>query len=239
MNKICVIGLGRFGLELAERLAGNGMEVLAVDSDQELVDRVKDKVALPVRADATNVETLRSLGVDTMDMVIVAIGEDFQAAELALMAAQELKVPRIIARANDHLKKRILERLNADLVIMPEEEAAIRLAQRLTMSKAIESLELDKDHSIVHLVAPVKTVGVAMAKLDLRKRYSINLVAIKRRTSHTMMITKEALASSANSSIESEGRVMIPGGDTEIHSNDVLIIVGKDENIERFMRDHE
>jgi len=238
MNKICVIGLGRFGLELAERLAANGMEVMAVDSRQEFVDRVKDKVALAVRADARNVETLRSLGVDTMDLVVVAIGEDFEAAELALMAAQELKVPRIIARANDHLKKRILQRLNADMVIMPEEEAAIRLAQRLTMSKAIESLELDKDHSIVHMVAPVKTVGVGMAKLDLRRRYGINLVAIKRRASHTMMLTKEQLAASSTST-ENDGRVMIPGGDTEIHSNDVLIVVGKDESIERFMRDHE
>ncbi len=239
MNKICVIGLGRFGMFLAERLAADGLEVLAIDSKQELVESIKDKVALAVRADARDEEVLSSLGVDTMDLVIVAIGDDFEAAELSLMACRVLGVPRIYARAHDHVKRRILQALGADQVIMPEEETALRLAQRLSMPALTESIELDRDHSMVQMPAPTKAVGHSMTELKLREKYSLNLVAIKSRPTQTMIMTKQDLESGSKNPMEQGEEIRIPTGVTVIHSGDTLILVGKDKNIDRFIRDHE
>ncbi len=103
MQKIAVIGLGRFGGALAENLALEGAEVIAIDARPELIGAIKDKVALAVSADASDVETLRSLGVGKADVVIVAIGENFEACQLAMLAARDLEYPRVIARANDRV----------------------------------------------------------------------------------------------------------------------------------------
>src|SRR5687768_8730804 len=119
-------------MALAEALAKDGLEVIAIDTDPRVVDQIKDRVALAVTANATDVETQRSLGLARVDTVVIAIGENFEASQLAMLAARDLNYPRVIARANDRVKQTILRRLGADEIIMPEEQAALKLAQKLS-----------------------------------------------------------------------------------------------------------
>jgi trk system potassium uptake protein TrkA len=236
MNKVCVIGLGRFGKVLAERLAADGREVLAIDSSQDEIDAIKDKVALAVRADGKDVATLRSLGVDSMDMVCVAIGDDFEAAELTLMACKELGVPKIVARAMDQVKRKILKALGAHQVIMPEEEAALRLAHNLALPSLTEANELDRNHSIVHIPVPRKMLGQTLQEMQLREKYNLNLVAIRSKPVATMMLTRQ---DTAEGRATADDLIRIPTGTTKFMSGDVVILVGKNVDIDRFIRDYE
>lgn len=220
MQKVAVIGLGRFGMALAEALARDGLEVVAIDTDAHVVDQIKDKVALAVTADATELETQRSLGLGKVDTVVVAIGENFEASQLAMLAAMDLQYPRVIARANDRIKTTILKRLGANEVIMPEEQAALRLAQKLAKPGLLEALDIGSEHSFVQVKAPRGVIGKTLLELSLRKNFGVNLVAIRRPE-------------------EGQEKISIPGPDTKPQDDDVLMLVGKDTDIDRFLRETE
>lgn len=222
MQKVGVIGLGRFGMALAENLAQEGIEVIALDSRPEVINQIKDKVALAVSADATDVETLRSLGLGNMDTVVVAIGEDFEACQLAMLAARDLEYPKVIARANDRVKEKILRRLGADEVIMPEEQAAIKLSQRISRPTLLEAVEIGKEHSFVQVKAPPGVRGKTLLELNMRKKFGLNLVAIKR-----------------PGALPGEESISVPMPETVIKEGDVLMLVGRDKDIDRFLREFE
>lgn len=234
IRKVCVIGLGRFGLHLAERLSREGLEVIAVDSDKAAIEAIQDKVSIPIIGDATDIELLRSFGVDDCDMVVIAIGEDFEAALLTLATVRELNAKRVVVRAQDRKKRRILRSLGCDRVIMPEEEAAERLATEVTNPFLNKTYELDRDHSIVQVKAPRKAIGIAMQDLKLRERYNINLAAIKAQSAGTIIITRTGTGGMSQSE-----QVRIPTGTTKIHENETLILVGRNEDLDKFLRDHE
>ncbi len=222
MQKVGVIGLGRFGLALAESLAHEGIEVIAIDARAEVINLVKDKVALAVSADATDVETLRSLGLGRVDTVIVAIGEDFEACQLAMLAARDLEYPKVIARANDRVKEKILRRLGADEVIMPEEQAALKLSQRISRPSLLEAVEIGKEHSFVQVKAPPASRKKTLLELNMRKRFGLNLVAIKRA-----------------GDVPGEESISVPQPETTINEGDILMLVGRDKDIDRFLRELE
>lgn len=221
MQKVAVIGLGRFGMALAEQLAKEGIEVVAIDSNPQVVEQIKDRVALAVSANACELETQRQLGLDRVDIVVVAIGDNFEACQLAMLSARDLDYPRVIARANDRVKETILRRLGADEVIMPEEEAALRLAQRLSKPSLIEAVDIGSEHSFVQMKAPRGVHNKTLIELQLRRNFGLNLVAIRR---------GEGAEQSA---------INIPGPDTRLQEGEVLMIVGKDKDIDRFLREFE
>lgn len=226
MQKVAVIGLGRFGMALAENLAKEGIEVIAIDYDVEIVNDVKDRVALAVQADATDLETQRSLGLGKVDTIVVAIGENFEACQLAMLAARDLDGPRVIARANDRVKETILRRLGADEVLLPEEQAALKLSQRLAKPSLLEAVEIGSEHSFVQVKAPAGVRGKTLMELQLRKNFGLNLVAIR----------NAAVGAGPGSGAES---ISIPGPDTIPQEGDVLMLVGKDKDIDRFLREME
>jgi trk system potassium uptake protein len=224
MQRVAVIGMGRFGSSLADALAKEGMEVIAVDSDPGEISAIKDKVALAVSADATDLETLRSLGLAKVDTVVVAIGENFEACQLAMLAARDLDYPRVIARANDRVKATILKRLGADEVIMPEEQAALKLSQRLAKPTLIEAVEIGSEHSFVQVKAPRGVLGKTLMELQLRRAFGVNLVAIRR---------------PAPGEEGGPDKITIPGPDTTPEKEDILMLVGKNRDIDRFLRELE
>jgi trk system potassium uptake protein TrkA len=226
MQRVAVIGLGRFGMALAESLAKEGMEVIALDSNAEVVNDIKDRVALAVQADATELETQRSLGLGKMDTIVIAIGENFEACQLAMLAARDLDGPRVIARANDRVKETIMRRLGADEVIMPEEQAALKLSQKLSKPSLLEAVEIGNEHSFVQVKAPRGVHGKTLIELQLRKNFGLNLVAIR----------NPAVGAGPGSGGES---ISIPGPDTVPQEGDVLMLVGKDRDIDRFLREME
>ena len=222
MQKVAVIGLGRFGLALAETLAKEGLEVIAIDTDPEVVDYIKDKVALAVTADGTSLETQKSLGLGKVDTVVAAIGDNFEACQLAMLSARDLDYPRVVARANDRVKETILRRLGADEVIMPEEQAAHKLAQKLAKPTLLEAVDIGSEHSFVQVKAPRGILGKTLLELQLRKNFGVNLVAIK----------KPGVGGGHDS-------IAIPGPDTKPAADDVLMLVGKNKDIDRFIRETE
>ncbi|MCA8939251.1 MAG: TrkA family potassium uptake protein [Planctomycetes bacterium] len=237
--RICVIGLGRLGMSLAVMLERNGHEVLAIDMDERLIEAVKDKVTLAVRADATDEEVLRSLGVQTVDHAVVAIGQDFEATQLALLACQEVGVPKIHVRATDAVKQKILRRLDASAkILMPEEEAAKKLARVLSHRSLSELLTLDDEHSVVYVTTPPKLVGITLGELKPRERFNVNIIAIKYRASQTLVRKREDMFSGEGDDMGPE-HIRIPTGKTTIHGGDTLLIIGKDSDIDRFLREYE
>jgi trk system potassium uptake protein TrkA len=219
MASYAVIGLGRFGRMVAEMLAADGAEVIAVDLKPGLVDSIKDKVTVAVRMDSTDETALISQGIDKVDAVIVGIGEDFEANQLTVVLAKKIGIGKVITRARSPIQKKILSLIGADEIIMPEEETAQRLAQRLTRPNVLAHLELAEGHSLVELQAPRRFHGSSLGKINLRKKFGVTLVAVKKRTPAD---NEEGYEEKIND---------LPGADYIILPEDILVLVGSDDKI--------
>ena len=145
MKSYVVIGLGLFGSCVARQLCGLGSEVLAIDMDAELVQAISGDVTNAVVADAQDKEVLKALGVGNCDCAVVAIGDDLGASVLATMNLKELGVPYIVCKAHDSTHRKVLEKLGADKVVIPEREVAEKLAHSLSSPNVLEFIELSKD----------------------------------------------------------------------------------------------
>jgi trk system potassium uptake protein TrkA len=177
--KFCVIGLGRFGYQVATVLAENGMEVLAIDSDESIVASIRDSVAHAIVMEVTDETSLRSIGVDEIDTVIVAMGEDTSESILiTALLKKHLKTPYVIARAIDDLHKEILSLVGADRVILPEKEIGIRLADNLS-SPFVDVTRLTKNFSIINIMAPEEFVGKTIEELELFEEYNVYCIGKK------------------------------------------------------------
>ena len=180
MKSYIVIGLGRFGTELATRLYACGEEVLAVDNDETLVNKIADRVTRAVIADARDLDVLRSLGAANVDRAVVAVGTDLAASALITMNLKSLNIPYIMCKAHDATHREILERLGADRVVIPEWEIADKLALGLTSAGVMEYIELSDQYGIVELEAPLGWVGKTIRELELRSRYGANILALRK-----------------------------------------------------------
>jgi trk system potassium uptake protein TrkA len=176
-----VIGLGRFGSAVARTLADLGEEVIGIDSDEEKVRQLADTVAQAVQLEATDIKALREVGVQDVNCAVISIGENIEASLLVVMQVKELGVETVIAKAVTDLHGRILQKLGVSRVIYPEREMAQRLAHSLVVPNVLDYIELSKDYSIVELPAPAQFIGKSLKELELRPRYGLTLIAIKRK----------------------------------------------------------
>ncbi len=176
-----VIGLGRFGSAVASTLVELGQEVIGIDSGEERVRQLSDVLSQTVQLDATDIKALREVGVQDVDCAVVSIGENIEASLLVVMQVKELGVPRVIAKAVTELHGRILQKLGVTRVIFPEREMAMRVAHSLVVPNVLDYIELSKDFSIVEVPAPKAFVGKTLKQLELRPRYGLTLIAVKRR----------------------------------------------------------
>ena len=173
MKSYVVIGLGRFGTELATRLYARGEEVMVIDTDEQLIDKIADKVTRAVAADARDLDVLTKLGVENFEHAIVAVGSDLASSALITMNLKSLNVPYILCKAHDDTYREILERLGADKVIIPEREVADKLALGMTQAGVMEYIELSQEFGIVEMV------GKTIRELELRTRYGVNVIAVR------------------------------------------------------------
>jgi len=217
MKRFMVIGLGRFGRRLAEMLTKAQHEVIAVDVREELVERVRDEVALAVCLDATDPEPLKTQDVESLDAAIVSMGEDFEANALVTATLKSLGVRHVVSRASSQIQRRILIRIGADRVVFPEEEIADRLASQLTNPNIVEHLPLAEGHDLIQFRAPAEWHNRTLGEIDLRRKHEVNLVAIKR----TIKTRSED-----GEEVESEELVDLPMAHTIIREGDVLVLVG-------------
>ena len=180
MKSYVVIGLGRFGTEMALKLYECGEDVMAIDLDEAVIDKIADRVTRAVAADARDIDVLKKLGVDDFDRAIVAVGSDLAASALITMHLKTLGVPFILCKAHDDTYREILEKLGADRVIIPEREIADKLALGLTTVGIMEYIELSQEIGIVEMMPPREWLGKSIRSLELRSRYGINVIAMRR-----------------------------------------------------------
>jgi trk system potassium uptake protein TrkA len=175
-----VFGLGRYGLAVAAELIRGGAEVLAVDADPSVVNAAV--ISLPVCkcADVTDKEALTRLGIGNVDTVIIAMASNLEASVLATLLCKEMGVPNVIVKCGSEMHRKILIRVGADKVIFPESESGIRLAKNLLSAGFLDVIDLSDDVSMVELDVHPEWAGKTLPELDLRKKYSINVVAIRR-----------------------------------------------------------
>lgn len=180
MKSYVVIGLGRFGSEVARQLYRCGCEVLAVDLRNELVQQISADVTHAAVADSRDKEVLRMLSVGDLDCAVVAIGEDLAASVLITMNLKELGVPYLVCKAHDDVHRRVLEKLGADRVVIPEKENAARLAKGLSSPNLLDYIELSEEYSIVELPAPASWIGKTLKELNVRAKLGVNILAVRR-----------------------------------------------------------
>ncbi|MBQ9251775.1 MAG: TrkA family potassium uptake protein [Clostridia bacterium] len=183
MKSYVVIGLGRFGSEMAIKLYECGQEVLAIDLNEQLVDKIADRVTRAVAADARDKDVLDKLGVEEYDRAVVAMGSDLAASAMITMNLKELGVPYIICKAHDSSYREILEKLGANRVVIPEWEMADKLAMGLTHAGVMEYIELSDEFGIVEMHPHEKWVGKTIRSLELRSKYGVNVIALKKENS--------------------------------------------------------
>ncbi|MBI4564055.1 MAG: TrkA family potassium uptake protein [Planctomycetes bacterium] len=216
--KYAVIGLGSFGTAVARRLHRSGKEVIAVDHRPEIVEDLKNDVGLAVCLDATDERDLRAQGIDKVDVFVAAIGQNFEANVLAVVLARQFGIPRIVARATSPIHERILRASGATEVVLPEDEAAERVYQRLVFPSLRVYFELIDGFSIAEIDVPADLRGRSIADVDLRRRYGVNLIAIKRKSENGKEIVNA-----------------VPAPEELLEEGDVLAIAGEDKNIERLV----
>lgn len=180
-KQFVVLGLGRFGLSVAKTLSDNGFDVMAVDMNAENVQIASAFVTHAARADVTDELSLRALGIGNFDVVIVAIGSHLEAGVMATLIAKEMGIPYVVAKAQDDMQKRILERIGADRVIFPEREMGARIANSLMFGNFVEFMELSEEFGIAEFEPLDEWIGQTLAQTEIRAKYGLNVVAVKRK----------------------------------------------------------
>jgi len=225
-RQFAVIGLGRFGYNVAETLIKKGHEVLAIDSDEAKIEAISDFATYAVQCDATDERALKAVSVQNVDVAVVSIGENIEASILIVMTLKELGVKEIIAKAVTRLHGKILTNIGVTEVIYPERDAAIRLAHRLIAPNVLEYLELAQGYSIEEIEVPGDFIGKPLKEASIRTTYGINVIAIKRN------VTK--LVRGEWKSVEEMN--VNPDAEDLLQKGDIMVIVGKEEDLDRLSK---
>lgn len=211
MRQVAVIGLGRFGSSVARTLAQSGCEVLAVDADAERVKAIVEQVTEAVQADALDEGALKSLGLRNFEAVVVAIGHEVKASILVTVLLKEMGVPKIVAKAQDELHGKVLQKVGADIVVFPERDMGVRLAHTLLSRSIIDEIQLSTDYSIFELQAPSQFLDRSLKDLQLRQRFGMTVLAVRR----------------------GEGVVVSPDASFVLEHGDILVALGRADKIEK------
>lgn len=224
-EKFAVIGLGQFGSIVAKKLSERGAEVLAIDKDIERVELVKDDVAYAVALDSTDLRALSAQNVADMDAVLITIGENIEGLLLTTVQLLELNVKRIIARAMSEQQRLILDKLGVKEILSPEEEAASIIAETLINPSMKDFLPLPDDFEIAEIKAPVRIFKRTVAEIDFEPNYGLKLITIKRLFEEIRKGHKEVV----------EHLVVKISADTIIEPSDTLIVLGKSQDVDKFI----
>jgi len=213
MKHVVVIGLGIFGFNIAKDLYENGIEVIAVDKNKDVIQKIKDFSTKAVLADGTDKEVMESVGIQEDDLVIISFGEDLAASTLTTLHLKEMKVKNIIVKAPNEDHKRVLEKVGATEVIIPEREMADKVAKSIISPNVLDYIPLSEDYTICEIAPPRSFIGKTIGELRLRSKYHIEVIA-----------AKELLP---------DRITMVPRADFLIKDSDILVAIGKEEDIQK------
>jgi trk system potassium uptake protein TrkA len=213
LKRVVVVGLGIFGFNIAKDLFENGFEVIAIDKNKEVINQIRDFSTKAVVADATDKELLEMIGIQPDDTVIVSFGEDLAASTLLTLHLKEMNVKSIIVKAPNEDHKRILEKVGATEVIIPEKAMASKVAKGLISPNVLDFLPVSEDFTISEVAPPAGFLGKTLADLRLRGKYHVEVIAIR--------------------DVLSDKIQLVPRADFVIKDSDILIVIGKEADIQR------
>ncbi|MBP8311492.1 MULTISPECIES: potassium channel family protein [Clostridium] len=211
-KQFLIIGLGRFGSSIAKTIYELGHDVLAIDKDEEKVQEISDYVTHAVQMDSTDESILKTLGVTNFDVAVVTIGSNLQDSVMATLILKELGVKYIIAKANNELHAKVLTKIGADKVVLPERDMGTRVAHNLVSSNILDYIELSEEYSILEIEAIKEWFNKSLKEIEIRKKHGINVVAIKR----------------------GEKVNISPSAEDIIKENDVLVALGSAKDLNKF-----
>lgn len=214
MKSCVVIGLGRFGAEVAKELCSLGCEVLAIDTKSDAVQQMANDVTQAVVGDSQDKEVLRTLGVRNFDCAIVAIGGNLSASVLTTLNLKELGVPYVVCKAHDETHRRVLLKLGADRVVIPEQEQAYRLARSISAPNMLDYIGLSEDYGIAEVPAPRDWQDKSLVELNVRVKYGVNIIAVRRDGRTNVSLT----------------------ANFRIQKGDVLIVIGESRAMEKVQK---
>ena len=213
MKRVIVIGLGIFGFNIAKDLYENGTEVIAIDKNKDVIQKIKNFSTKAILADGTDKEVMESVGIQEDDVVIVSFGEDLAASTLITLHLKEMKVKNIIVKAPNEDHKRVLEKVGATDVVIPEREMADKVAKSLVSPNVLDYIPLSEDYTISEIVPPSGFMGRTIGELHLRNKHHIEVIAVR-----------EMLP---------ERITMVPRADFVIKDSDVLVVIGREKDIQK------
>ncbi len=220
-----IIGLGRFGSALAKSLNDKGIEVVAIDRDETKVEEIKDFVSKTYVMDATNEKALSLVGVEDADGVVVCITSSIESSIMTCMILKDKGLKKIMAKAGSEMHAKILRKVGVDRVIFPEQEIAHRLAESIYSPHIFEVIDLSPEYSILERVIPKFMEGKIIRDTKLRTKYGVYIIAIKRK----FPVVKDDGKTSVDEKV-----FIAPSADEEILKGDVIVLLGKKEDIDKF-----
>ena len=213
-KQFVVIGCGRFGEAVSTKLIELGKEVMVVDISEDIIQNISQTVTYAVQADATDENSIKSLGIRNFDVAIVSIGTNIQASLLVTLMVKELGVKKVVAKAQNELHAKILYKIGADKVVFPEREMGIKVAKSLVSKNVLDFIELAPDYSVMEVLALDEWVGKTLIEIDMRSKFGINVMAIKHEEDINISILGSYL----------------------IKKNDILIVIGNNEDLNKIER---
>ena len=225
---VAVIGLGTFGAKTAVRLAEKGAEVMAIDKDEKLVERIKDRVTQAVTADVTSEKALRSINISDVDIAVVALGDNIEISIMAVAMLRKLGVGRVIARATNPMHEHVLSEIGASEIIKVEEEMGEIIASKIVAPHVLQRYSFAAGYSIVELKLGKRFEGKSLVESQIRQNYSLNIVALQKRVPY---ITEEGKSSYRVEINDSPMPMDI------IESDDIVVLVGGEKNFDRLFQD--
>jgi trk system potassium uptake protein TrkA len=211
MGQYAVIGLGNFGFNVAISLAEMGHEVLAIDSNSKRIDQIKENVMEAIVADGKDKKVLSEFITKNFDAVVVNLGESIEASALTVLYLKEMGIKNIVVKVAEEIQGAILKKIGASEIVNPEKESAIRLAERLVKPNLIDHIPLAAEYSIIEIALPDKFAGKSLKELDVRRKYGIEVIAVK-----DVLLNKFKL---------------IPDAGYKLSPDNVLVVIGKNEDI--------
>lgn len=213
MKTVLILGVGEFGSHIAKRMAELHCEVMAVDISEERINEILPYVTNTRIGDSTNEELLRSLGVENYDVCIVALGSLFQSSLETTSLLHELGAKKVVSRATNDVQMKFLLKSGADEVVYPEKQMALRIATKYASDSILDFIQLDNNYYIYEMKVPKEWYGKTLSQIDVRKKFRINILTIKRGE-----------------------EVFIPSPDTVIQSHDIAFVIGEVRDIQKCFR---
>jgi trk system potassium uptake protein len=226
-KQFAVIGAGRFGSSVALTLSKSGVDVIVVDRDKEAVQQISDYVSQAVQLDAMDEKALRSVGLEKTDVAIVSIGTHMEASILVTMTLKEMGIPKVVSKALSESHGKVLTRVGADAIVFPERDMGVKLAKSLVSPTILDHIEFSPGYNIVELAVPESLKGNSIMKSQVRTKYSVEIIAVKRNTPQL---------DGKGESVITEEVIIAPSAETKLEEGDTIMVIGKEDAIQRFRK---